>query len=161
MDRIMVQVRFKKFLWTCHKCAQEDVVEASMNGGNEYVHTCSACSAVFNQSGSNLRQYDGCYTTPQEDYTKLDETAVEKAKSDQFNAWLDGVKNPPAYVEPSKEDYQNLYNEKMAEATQYLDKYAEKATVEELEVVKDSLTSSITNLQTTISEKPISEEKIG
>ena len=32
MDRVSVKVEFRKFLWTCPKCAKEDITDANVGG---------------------------------------------------------------------------------------------------------------------------------
>lgn len=99
-DRVNVQVQFKKAVWTCPACGQEDIEDRPMEGGASYVHTCSKCGKEFNQSGPNMREYNGSinYTPEQYEALKSEDLAVEKKK--RCDDWLYSVKNPPPYVEP-------------------------------------------------------------
>ena len=117
-DRINVQVIFKKFWWTCPVCKQEDIVDAKVEGGNEYVHICSKCGASFNQSGSNMKEYNGSINYPIKDYENKIDTDITKEKSDKMTAWIYEVKNPPPYIEPTKEILEQLKAEKMAEVNE-------------------------------------------
>lgn len=156
MDRVRVQVQFKKMLWTCPKCKQEDWEDRPMGGGADYTHTCSACSHFFNQT--NSKEYNGTVNYTPEEYEKVVETDVSKAKQDLADAWLVGVKNPPAYVEPSKEDYLRMYQDEITKAQETLDLYASKATAEELTIVKSELEAKVASIDSVVSEKVVSEK---
>ena len=104
MDRIVVQVQFKKALWTCPFCKQEDVEDRPMGGGASYEHTCSACGKKFNQSGPNMKEYNGSINYSEAEYKSIADKAIEDEKTARYDAWIYEVKNPPAYVEPSKAD---------------------------------------------------------
>jgi len=135
-DQLKVQVRFKKVLWTCPKCSQEDIEDWNVGGGNDYEHDCSKCSFHFNQSGSNLWEYNGCLSYLKDDYESKKQEDIDTDKTKAFDDALYAKNNPPTYQEPSKEDLQNLYNEKMEEAKTYLQQYSSKATNTEFEAVK-------------------------
>ena len=147
MDRILTQIIFKKVLWTCPKCGQEDTEDFNVGGGNTYEHDCSKCSAHFNQSGPNMKEYNGCINVPVDEYATLTSQAIETVKQERFDSWVTEIKNPPAYVEPSKQDYENLYLEKAKEADEYLAKYATKATLAELTAMKDSIVAKTAVLE--------------
>lgn len=147
MDRILTQIMFKKVLWACPSCGQEDTEDFNVGGGNTYEHNCSNCSTHFNQSGSNMREYNGCINIAVDDYATMTPQDVASLKQERFDAWVTMIKNPPAYVEPSKEDYENLYLEKTKEADEYLVKYAEKATLSELIVIKDNIVAKVVMLE--------------
>jgi len=115
MDRVQVQVVFKKFLWTCPKCGQEDITDANVGGGNTYEHDCSKCSAHFNQSGPNMWEYNGCYTLPKDEYDKKNEKDITTSKTAMFNKAVYDKKNPKPYVEPTVEIFEQLKAEKQAE----------------------------------------------
>ena len=148
-DRIMVQVRFKKLLWVCPSCGQEDVVDANPSGGNTYEHNCSACDQWFN----SFKTYDGMLTIPQEEFDKKTEQDIVDDKTAQFDGWLYEVKNPPVVVEPSKEDLQSLYEQKVTEANRQLEILTEKLTSEELAVVKASIDAQSAELSAQIGSK--------
>ena len=114
-DRINIQVQFKKAVWTCPSCSQEDIEDRPMNGRAEYVHTCSSCSVKFNQSGNNMKEYNGCINYGIDEYNHKVQEDIDKEKQTRCDAWLYEVKNPPTYVEPSKEVLEQLKAEKQAE----------------------------------------------
>jgi transcription elongation factor Elf1 len=116
-DRISVRVEFKKFVWTCPTCKQEDIENAKVAGGNNYVHTCSKCGAKFNQSGPNMKEYNGCLQYPYDKYPEIKQEDIDTEKATRCEKWLYSVKNPPAYVEPTKTDLENMLAEKQAEVT--------------------------------------------
>ena len=117
MDRVIVQVQFKKALWKCPKCKQEDVEDRPVGGGASYEHTCSACKAVFNQSGENMKEYNGSINYSEAEYEAIDDNGIEAEKKKRHEAWVTEIKNPPAYVEPSKEDLERMLAEKQAEVS--------------------------------------------
>ncbi len=115
-DLIQVKVEFKKFIWTCPVCGLEDIVDASVGGGNEYEHTCKN-GHKFNQSGSNMREYNGCLSYPYSEYPAVKSDDIEKEKSTRCDAWLYSVKNPPPYTPPTAEDIDRMIAEKQTEIT--------------------------------------------
>jgi hypothetical protein len=133
-DRVTTHVTFKKFIWLCPVCGVEEIVDANVGGGNEYVHTCKN-GHTFNQSGSNMKEYNGMLRY-YEDMSKVSQETIDADKKKRCDDWNYEQKHPPAYVAPSQQDYINLYNEKLDEAKRYLEDYAKKATTEELEQVK-------------------------
>lgn len=146
-DRIKTQIQFKKALWTCPTCGQEDLEDRPVGGGASYTHSCSKCLTKFNQSGSNMREYNGILTYTPEEYSILSEEKIAEDKQTAFDGWIYDIKNPQPYVEPSKEDYKNLYEEKTKEAQEYLNGFMEKATVEELSKLKTSILSKADEVQ--------------
>lgn len=132
-DRVSVKVEFKKALWTCPVCKQEDVEDMKVAGGNEYTHTCSKCGMKFNQSGANMKEYNGCLSYPYTDYPGIKQEDITAEKVLRFDKWVYEIKNPPVYVEPTLEDLQNMYKDKVDEATKYLEEIAKKTTKIELE----------------------------
>lgn len=129
MDRVQVQVRFRKGIFTC-KCGQEDIVDFNVNGGNTYEHSCSVCGA-WNNSFVN---YDGCATFTQEEYEKKSQKDIDQVKDAMLSAWNYDRKNPPPYIEPTKEDLENekaSYETRIAELSM---KIAEKE-----EIVKEGV----------------------
>lgn len=150
-DRVEVQIRYKKALWTCPYCGQEDTEDRNALGGDSYEHTCSKCSKKFNQSGANARFYEGCLNIEKTEYEKMKAADVTKKKDEEFDKWITSVKNPPKPIEPSKKDYEDLYKEKLKEARTYLEQFADKATTEELATVKSDL-SVITSVEKKVKE---------
>lgn len=132
-DRVSVRVEFKKAVWTCPICGQEDIQDLIVSGGNDYTHKCSKCGQWFN----NFKEYNGTLSYPYDDYLKVSDEIKDEKKKELCDKWIYEIKHPPVYVEPSLDDYQKLYNEKMDEATQYLDKIAKITT--ELELTKNKV----------------------
>jgi predicted RNA-binding Zn-ribbon protein involved in translation (DUF1610 family) len=141
-DRLILQIRFKKGIFTCPDCGKEDIVDWSPAGPNEYENNCSNCGKWNN----SFRDYDGCknYVVGEIDVVEVlkgeeaKKEVAEKIIADKqlmVTTWLEQVKNPPPYIEPTKEDLQNMYSDKMNEAQNYLSKISEQATKEELEII--------------------------
>jgi len=135
MDRVIVQVQFKKFLWICPVCSQEDAEDRPVGGGASYEHTCSKCKQKFNQT--HAKEYNGTVTYTPTEYGKLkgEELATEKSK--RFTAWVTEIKNPPAYIEPSKEDLEKEKAELMERVANLDTRISEKTVVvEEVEPIE-------------------------
>jgi transcription elongation factor Elf1 len=105
-DRVSVRVEFKKFIWTCPICGEEKVVDANVAGGNEYEHTCIN-GHKFNQSGSNMKEYNGTLLFPYDDYLKVDDITKDNKKKELCDKWIYEIKHPPVYIEPSVTDLEN------------------------------------------------------
>lgn len=137
-DRVNVQVMFKKFVWTCPTCQAEDIVDANVGGDNTYTHTC-VNGHSFNQSGSNMREYNGCLSYTPTEYEN--ETAEGKAskKAERVNQFIYDYKNPPVYVDPSAEDYVNMINDHMAQVEELGAKLKAKTTQDKINEVGDGV----------------------
>jgi len=127
-DRIMTQVQFKKFIWTCPKCGQVDYEDAKVAGGNHYLHDCSKCGFQFNQSGSNMKEYNGVLNYTRTEYLIKKQTEIDAAKQTKLDNWLDELAHPPVYQEPTITDYKNLYTERINELNIYAKKISEKGS---------------------------------
>lgn len=103
-DRVTVQVQFRKALWTCPKCGHEDVEDLNISGGNTYEHNCSKCGAHFNQSGPNMREYNGSIRYLPEEYEKAGSKKIEDAKKAMFNEWKNEIKRPARAAEPTEKE---------------------------------------------------------
>ena len=81
----------------------------------------------------------------------------QKKIDERLQTWKDNEEyakqHPAPYTEPTKEDYINLYNERIDEAQNYLDKYSTLADKTELEAIKADLESKVSAINTTISTK--------
>jgi hypothetical protein len=99
MDKISVQIRFRKGIFTC-SCGQEDVVDFNVAGGNTYENICSVCGEWSN----TFKNYDGILAYAKDEYESLSASDISKAKEDKCDNWLYEVKHPPKYIEPSAED---------------------------------------------------------
>lgn len=130
MDRIRVQVQYRKALWTCPSCKFEEWEDRPMDGGASYEHTCKECSAKFNQSGSNMREYNGSVHYSPEEYETLKSEDLATAKQKPADDWLYSVKNPPAYVEPTKAELEAQLAEKQAEVDKLTAEISAKEIVE-------------------------------
>jgi len=147
MDTITTQIRFKKVLWVCPSCGKEDEEEQNASGGNTYEHVCSNCAAFFNSSGNNMKTYNGCLNIDSEEYKTLSEQEIYNRKQSLFNSWIYLMKNPPLYVEPTKKEFKDLYDQRTAEADKYLTEFAKTATLEELIAVKKATTNKMIVLE--------------
>ena len=103
-DRIKILREFRRVLWVCPSCGQEDYEDFNVSGGNEYIHTCSNCSNKFNQSAGAMKEYNGTLSYTQEAYDELTEQEIEDAKDAQFSKWIYNIQHPLPYVEPTKEE---------------------------------------------------------
>jgi len=130
-DRVNVQVQFKKALWTCPQCGLEDVEDRPMEGGASYEHTCKN-GHTFNQSGPNMKEYNGCITYPKDEYDtiKVEDIVAEKTK--RCDEWIYEVKNPKPYVEPTEADLTNMINDHMRQVEELGLKLKEKTTPEKM-----------------------------
>ena len=126
LHRMNLQVRFITAIWLCPVCAKEDTEERNVDGGDSYEHTCSECGVKFNQSGPNLRKYEGAinYTPTDIDISEAlkNEEAIKEVK-DKISAdkkkYVDekhyDFKNPPPYEEQTVEILEKLKAEKQEE----------------------------------------------
>ena len=130
MDRIRIQRIFKRVLWTCPSCSQEDYEDRNMTGGNEYIHICSSCSKEFNQSCGAMREYNGCLSYTPEEYDTIKEEDVTTTKDTLVAEWVYKIKNPAPYVEPTKEQLEAELAEKQAE----VDRLQEQIITKEAEI---------------------------
>ena len=142
-DRVMSQVRFKKALWTCPKCSQEDTEDRNMSGGDSYEHDCSACSYHFNQSGNNMWEYNGCLGYLKDDYESKKQEDIDKDKQERFDNAVYDKKNPPPYQEPTKWEVEQMVNEKVDEAIRYLEEYGDKSADFEFLKLKSDIIQEI------------------
>ena len=111
MDRIQVRVEFKKAIWTCPKCGQEDIQDLIVSGGNDYTHNCSKCGQWFN----SFKEYNGCIQYPFDKYPDITTEDVDTQKTELCDKWLYEVKHPPVYIEPKPEDLQTEIDAKLQE----------------------------------------------
>jgi len=102
-DRVQVQVCFRKALWTCPVCGIEEIEDRNMSGGDSYEHTCKN-GHKFNQSGSNMKEYNGCLLYPKGQYETMKQKDIDAEKTKRMDDWIYEIKHPPVYVEPSVED---------------------------------------------------------
>jgi len=114
-DRIRVQVQYRKALWTCPSCKTEEWEDRPMEGGASYEHTCKECSAKFNQSCGNMKEYNGTVNYTPEEYETLKSEDLATAKQKPADDWLYSVKNPVPYVEPTKEQLEAEKEQKLQE----------------------------------------------
>ncbi len=123
-DRVIVQVRFKKAIWTCPDCSQEDVEDRNVAGGDSYIHTCSSCSKEFNQSGKNMKEYNATVDYPEDEYKTKDAEDIATAKQAKFTAWKNEKAKKP--VEPTKEELENMKAEREEEVVALTEQIAAK-----------------------------------
>jgi len=128
MDRVQVQIQFKKFIWLCPICQLEEFEDRPMEGGASYEHTC-ANGHHFNQSGPNMKEYNGVINYPYDKYPTILKEDIDKEKQDKCDAWLYEVKNPKPYVEPTREDLERMLADKQVEVTQLQAEIAAKEAI--------------------------------
>ena len=106
MDRVKTIIQFKQIVWTCPKCMTEDIVDASMDGGNVYEHDCSKCGQHFNGpvGRPGRLEYTGNVSLTPEEYAVSKTEDIATRKRDRVAEWFDGWKNPPKAVEPTAAD---------------------------------------------------------
>jgi uncharacterized protein YydD (DUF2326 family) len=102
MDRIKIQIQFRKAIWVCPKCSQEDYEDLNVNGGNKYEHNCSNCGTWSN----NFRVYNDTLDFSPEEYNKIKPEDIIIKKQEKFNNHLNILKNPIPYVDPTPEEIQ-------------------------------------------------------
>ena len=113
-NRAKVQVQFRKGIWICEDCGQEDWQDFNVDGyNNVYEHNCSNC----NKWSNSFKEYNGYLSYTPEEYQTLDESVIVSAKQSLCDEWLVGVKNPPPppAPEPTPEDIQAMIDAKQAE----------------------------------------------
>lgn len=125
-DRIKVQVQFKKLIFQC-KDGTEEVVDASMTGGNTYEHTCK--DGKWTNSFLN---YDGNLSFTPDEYEHTDSKEMANLKSGKVDEWLYQKNNPPPYVEPSKADLEAM----KADLQKQVDELTTKISAKTAEVVE-------------------------
>lgn len=145
-DKLVTQLSFKKALWTCPSCGQEDVEDRPMEGGASYEHDCSKCSEHFNQSGNNMREYNGILQYLSTEYAAKTPQEIEADKTAKFNVWVDSVKNPPTPPKPTKKQREDDYRKSVQYAQRDLELFAEEATAQELQDLKTDTISSLTDV---------------
>jgi hypothetical protein len=74
-------------------------------------------------------------------------------KKKRCDDWLYSVKNPPAYVEPTLKDYENMRAEKQKEIDELDTKIAEKGTVTDLQEVKVVAENKVKDIDEKITNK--------
>jgi predicted nucleic acid-binding Zn-ribbon protein len=115
-DRISVKREFRRVLWTCPFCLQEDYQDRKVSGGDEYVHVCSKCGKSFNQSGNNMKEYNGCLSYTLDEYSKVKEKDISNKKNELMARWVKEIKNPQVAVKPTKENLRQMKKERLDEA---------------------------------------------
>ena len=131
---VQVQVRFKKVMWKCPACGNEEAELMNVKGGNSYEHTCSKCGKGFNQSGDNMWVCEGAVNTPIAEYNTLKSEEIDTKVNAQFDEQLYQKKNPAPYVEPTPEIIQKLIDDKQEELSRLTVQKAEAvAKIEAIE----------------------------
>ena len=115
-DRVKVQVQFRKLIFQCQD-GTEEVVDASMSGGNTYEHTCKDGKWT-----NNFINYSGALSLTQDEYAELKEADLEAKKKTEVEKFIYQKNNPPKYIEPTEEDYKKMIDEKIAEINMYSEK---------------------------------------
>jgi hypothetical protein len=124
MDRLSVRVEYKKALWTCPKCGNEDIEDMNPGGGNTYEHNCTVCNEWFN----TFKEYNGVLQYPYFDYEKVLPEDIEKEKAKRVDAWIVEIKNPPVPKELTKEELEQQKLDYERQLTEMTKKIADVAT---------------------------------
>ena len=101
-DRTMVTIQFRKGIFECPN--GDEIVDWNVGGGNTYEHTCEGGKWL-----NSFKDFNGVIKLTTEEYEKADSKKLDELKNAEVTAWLEGVRNPPEYVEPSKEVCFKLY----------------------------------------------------
>jgi hypothetical protein len=149
-DRVIVQVQFRKALWQCP--GGDEVTDLNVGTPSVYEHTCSDNTWL-----NSFKEYNGTLRYTPDEFEKADSTDKAKAKQEAFDKWVYEIKHPVPYVEPQLSDYINIYNERIQDAQQYLDKIAEKGSKQDLEVVKANLDAKVADVAVKIQAKIVVE----
>ena len=152
-DRVKVQVQFRKALWACP--GGDEITDLNVGTPSVYEHNCKDGTWL-----NSFKEYNGILTYTPEEFEKADSKEKELAKTEAVDKWVYEIKHPAPYVEPSKDDYFKMYQSRIAEAQENLDKYSTLATAEELQAVKADLSAKVDSVQTSIEAKPIEEKPI-
>jgi hypothetical protein len=124
MDRIQVKVEFKKALWTCPVCSQEDYEDMNPAGGNTYSHNCSNCNEWFN----TFKEYNGVLSYPFEKFDLIDKETIAAQKNIAMVKWVTEIKNPFIPKEPTKEELEQQKLDYERQLTEMTQKIADVAT---------------------------------
>ena len=99
-DRVKVQVQFRKLIFQCQD-GTEEVIDASMSGGNTYEHTCKDGKWT-----NKFVNYSGNVSYTPEEYEALKEADLIAQKTSLVDDFIYQKNNPPKYVEPTSEEIQ-------------------------------------------------------
>ena len=97
---------------------------------------------------------DAIYFT-QSEYDALSQPEIEAMKTARKDAWVDRVKNPPVYVEPSKEALQFIRVDLEEQMDAVMTKLFDKASKKELQDIKEELQANMDELDASILTKEI------
>lgn len=111
-DRVKVQVEFRKALWTCPKCGQEDITDLNVGTPSVYEHNCSKCGAWNN----SFKEYNGVISYPKDQYDNvIKQKDIDIEKEYEVGKWEYDIKHPAPYIEPTPEDIQKQIDDKQIE----------------------------------------------
>jgi len=98
---------FRKAYWVCKNCGQEDVTDLNMDGNNEYEHNCSHC----NEWSNSFKNFSSNLSYALEKYEAIKSEDLTTAKDTLITDWIYTIKNPPVYIEPTKEELESQKTE--------------------------------------------------
>jgi len=160
-DRTKVLIQFRQTIWTCPACGQEDIVDASMDGGNVYEHDCSACGQHFNGpiGRPGRLDYTGTVSLAPEDHAEADAETIKTRKSEVVNRWLDSMKNPPKAIEPTAADLEREQEDLLRRADELTTRIKASPgytlpTPEAVKAKRDKLAADLDALDLEIAERP-------
>ncbi len=129
-DRVKIQIQFRKAIWICPNCKQEDYEDFNVAGGNTYEHNCSVCDQWFNF----FKEYNGTLNYTLNEYPLIKEEDKALAKQILVDEWLYVVKNPPPYIKPTLEDLLKMREDKIKEADELTEQIALKDTTDKTKI---------------------------
>jgi predicted RNA-binding Zn-ribbon protein involved in translation (DUF1610 family) len=121
-DRVKIQVEYRKALWICPKCGQEDITDLNVGTPSVYEHNCSKCG----QWSNSFKEYNGVASYSQEDYAKVTANDLKTEKDAKVDAWIYDIKHPAPYVEPTIAELESQKTELQNQLTSLQVKIDEK-----------------------------------
>lgn len=151
-DVLTHQIRFKKLIFKCQD-GTEEVVDASATGGNTYEHTCK--DGKWTNTFTN---YDGLIQLTPTEYETTDSKEIATIKTEKVEEFIYQKNNPPAYVEPTKEDLESMRASLLDQVAQTEEQLTSKLTSVEIAEMKAEYEAKASALTTKIVAEPIEEE---
>lgn len=153
-DSLTYQIRFRKLVFQCQD-GTEEVVDASVKGGNTYEHTCKDGKWT-----NKFVNYDGLIQLNPTEYETTDSKELIAMKEAKVNEWIEQKNNHPAYIEPTKEELEEYRYSLIQQVDEVETKLVEKITVEEVAEMKaeyETKVDVLTSAETIKTAEPIKE----
>ena len=104
---------------------------------------------------TDVGEFNDALYFSKEEYEALTQSEIEIMKQARVDAWVNSVKNPPVYIEPTLEELKNLRIQYNEEVDRVMEKIKLQATKEELEEIKAEMESKIVELNGVIESKRV------